>query len=136
MIRAALMCAIASSASMMPDVVVAQDRNLPLAGGASPALMSAPLVQPASLGVNNDRAIPLSEADLAGNRGGQTLVVGNQTLTSVTKGNVLNGNYVAGSVTLSDKALSNFNGVGNIVINTGAQVSLQSGMNLTINVAQ
>lgn len=84
---------------------------------------------------SDGRAMPMSDADLAGNRGGQTKVVGNQTLTSVTKGNVLNGNYAAGSVTLSDKALSNFNGVGNIVINTGAQVSLQSGMNLTINVA-
>ena len=38
------------------------------------------------------------------------------------------------SVSLSDNALSGFNGVGNVLINTGAQVSLQAGMNLTINI--
>jgi hypothetical protein len=39
-------------------------------------------------------------------------------------------------VSLSDNALSSFNGLGNIVINTGSQVSVQSGMNVTINVSQ
>jgi hypothetical protein len=33
-------------------------------------------------------------------------------------------------------AFSNFNGIGNILINTGSQNSLQTGMNLTINVDQ
>ena len=82
-----------------------------------------------------EQATPLTEEDLARNRGGQTVVAGSQTLTAVTTGNVLNGNYMAGSVVLSDQALSNFNGIGNFAINTGAQVSIQSGMNLTINVA-
>ena len=40
------------------------------------------------------------------------------------------------SVSLSDFALSNFNGVGNLLINTGGQVSLQTGMNLIINVGE
>jgi hypothetical protein len=73
-------------------------------------------------------------AELAQFRGGQTLVVGNQTLTAVTSGNVLNGDYTAGSVSLSDNAFANFNGIGNLAINTGAQVSLQSGMSVVINV--
>lgn len=76
----------------------------------------------------------LSDAELADQRGGEAIVVTNQTLTAITSGNVLNGDYMAGAVTLSDNALSSFNGVGNLLINTGAQVSLQTGMNLTINV--
>lgn len=76
----------------------------------------------------------LSNDELVEQRGGEQLIVTNQTLTAITQGNVLNGDFLAGDVTLSDSALSSFNGVGNILINTGAQVSLQTGMNLTINV--
>ncbi|WP_447952434.1 hypothetical protein [Sphingopyxis chilensis] len=75
----------------------------------------------------------LNDNELDTQRGGQSLVITNQTMESLVAGNVLNGDYTAGSVALSDFALSNFNGVGNLLINTGAQVSAQSGMNLTIN---
>lgn len=74
--------------------------------------------------------------ELADQRGGEQLIVTNQTLTAITQGNVLNGDFLAGDVNLSDSALSSFNGVGNILINTGAQVSLQTGMNLTINIGE
>ena len=77
---------------------------------------------------------PLSDDTLIALRGGEALTVANQTLVAITSGNVINGDYAAGSVSLSDFALSNFNGLGNLLINTGAQVSLQTGMNLTINV--
>jgi hypothetical protein len=77
-----------------------------------------------------------SAEELGELRGGQTIVVGNQTLTAVTTGNVINGDYRAGDVSLSDNAFSNFNGVGNLAINTGAQVSLQSAVNLVINVGE
>jgi hypothetical protein len=81
-----------------------------------------------------DRKSPmLNDTELNTLRGGQSLVITNQTMDSVVSGNVLKGDYTAGAVTLSDFALSNFNGVGNLLINTGAQVSAQSGMNLTIN---
>lgn len=76
----------------------------------------------------------VSNDELNAQRGGEQLIVTNQTLTAITQGNVLNGDFLAGDVNLSDSALSSFNGVGNILINTGAQVSLQTGMNLTINV--
>jgi hypothetical protein len=76
----------------------------------------------------------LSDQELDALRGGDGIILTTQTLLALTTGNVINGNYVAGSVSLSDSALSNFNGVGNLLINTGAQNSLQSGMNLTINV--
>jgi hypothetical protein len=75
----------------------------------------------------------LSDAQLDEERGGQAITIANQSLSAVTQGNVLNGDFTAGNVSISDSALSNFNGVGNILINTGAQVSLQAGMNLTIN---
>ena len=78
----------------------------------------------------------LSDNELDVLRGGEAIVLSNQTLVAITSGNVINGDYIAGNVTLSDFALSNFNGVGNILINTGAQVSLQTGMNLTINVGE
>lgn len=78
----------------------------------------------------------LNDSELDRQRGGQSLVITNQTMESLVAGNVLNGDYTAGSVALSDFALSNFNGVGNLLINTGAQVSAQSGMNLTINLGE
>lgn len=90
-------------------------------------------VAPASP-VHPERKSPmLNDNELDTLRGGQSLVVTNQTLDSIVNGNILQGDYTAGAVTLSDFALSNFNGVGNLLINTGAQVSAQSGMNLTIN---
>jgi hypothetical protein len=79
-------------------------------------------------------SVMLSNDELSEQRGGEQLIVTNQTLTAITQGNVLNGDFLAGDVNLSDSALSSFNGVGNILINTGAQVSLQTGMNLTINI--
>lgn len=87
-----------------------------------------------SITVRAERKLPmLADSELDTQRGGQSLVITNQTMESIVSGNVLKGDYTAGAVTLSDFALSNFNGVGNLLINTGAQVSAQSGMNLTIN---
>ncbi|QPQ55864.1 hypothetical protein IC614_04570 [Allosphingosinicella flava] len=81
-----------------------------------------------------DDTAAISNEELDGQRGGQTIQITNQTMTAITSGNILNGDYIAGAVTLSDNALSSFNGIGNLLINTGAQVSLQTGMNFTINV--
>ena len=87
-----------------------------------------------AVAVSNERKSPmLNDTELETLRGGQSLTITNQTMDSIVSGNVLKGDYTAGAVTLSDFALSNFNGVGNLLINTGAQVSAQSGMNLTIN---
>ena len=76
----------------------------------------------------------LSNVELDRLRGGESIVLTNQTMVAITSGNIINGDYAAGNVSLSDNALSNFNGLGNLLINTGAQVSLQTGMNVTINV--
>jgi hypothetical protein len=76
----------------------------------------------------------LGDADLLILRGGQALVIANQTLTAINSGGVLNGDYTAGAISFSDNALANFNGFGNVVVNTGAQNNLQSGLNVTINI--
>ena len=106
------------------------DAAAPLVTAADPVSASA---VPATLMQRERRSPMLKDSELDTQRGGQSLVITNQTMDSIVSGNVLKGDYTAGAVTLSDFALSNFNGVGNLLINTGAQVSAQSGMNLTIN---
>jgi hypothetical protein len=79
--------------------------------------------------------ILLSAAELAETRGGQTIIINNQTLKAITSGNVIGGDYVAGDVSFNDDAFANFAGVGNFTINTGAQNNLQTAMILTVNVS-
>lgn len=124
---------LAASASM-PALAQSDD---PATDAAVPAAVAAPPIDAEAdreIVVRAQRTSPLlSDTELDTQRGGQALVITNQTMNSIAAGNILNGDYSAGSVALSDFALSNFNGVGNLLINTGAQVSAQSGMNLTIN---
>ncbi len=75
----------------------------------------------------------LSLEELSEARGGTSIVVNNQTLTAITSGNSID-DYLAGTINLSDNALSSFSGVGNFLFNTGAQNSLQTGMTLTITI--
>lgn len=77
--------------------------------------------------------VTVSDEALGELRGGHAIVIGNQTLSAINSGSIINGNYVAGSVSITDNALSNFNGLGNVLINTGALNNLQSAMNVTIN---
>lgn len=80
---------------------------------------------------------PLSDEELAQLRGeGESITIANQQLNSLVSNPSVGGDLTSGDVSLSDNALSSFNGLGNIVINTGSQVSVQSGMNVTINVNQ
>lgn len=131
---------------IVPALLIVASLSAPaLAHPASPEDM-APAIQfaveavPVDTALSPDRPMRaerkspmLNDAELDTQRGGQSIVITNQTMESLVSGNILNGDYTAGSVALSDFALSNFNGVGNLLINTGAQVSAQSGMNLTIN---
>ena len=128
---------------IVPTLLVMAGLSVPVSAQLPPPDAAAPvvaasasveaLVMPA-IPVRPARQSPmLNDSELDTQRGGQSLVITNQTMDSIVAGNVLNGDYTAGSVALSDFALSNFNGVGNLLINTGAQVSAQSGMNLTIN---
>ncbi len=67
-------------------------------------------------------------------RGGTQIAINEQTFNSDNSGNTINGDFTAGDVNLSDNSLSSFNGLGNIVINTGAQSALQAGLGVTINI--
>jgi hypothetical protein len=105
--------------------------------GMAQAQIAEPLVTPSPIVLNPADESPqiLSDEALGELRGGQALTLSNQTLNAISTGSVLNGDYTAGAINLTDNALSNFNGFGNVVINTGAQNSLQAGMNITINLA-
>jgi hypothetical protein len=81
----------------------------------------------------------LGDEELANQRGegeDKTITIANQNLTSIVSNPSVGGDLTSGDVSLSDNALSSFSGLGNIVINTGSQVSVQSGMNVTINLTQ
>ncbi|MFC4291569.1 hypothetical protein ACFOWX_03980 [Sphingorhabdus arenilitoris] len=78
----------------------------------------------------------VSLGELSQLRGGAQIAINNQTLNSTNTGNVIGGNFTAGDVNLGDNALSNFNGLGNFVFNTGAQSSLQAGLSVTLNVSE
>ena len=101
-----------------PAIIVAVQEKAPL-------LAMAPM---------DEQRPTVGESDLGDMRGGQSVTIANQTMQALTAGNSIYGDNNAGAVNVSDNALSNFNGLGNIMINTGSQVSLQSGMNITINV--
>jgi hypothetical protein len=110
-------------------IEVVQSDDLAIVPAIEPLIIDVPAVAD----VKNEGVLSDEELDTA--RGGSTIVVGNQTLNAVNSGGVINGDFSAGSINLSDNALTNFNGFGNLVINTGAQNNLQSGMNVTINFA-
>jgi hypothetical protein len=131
--------------AMLPALLILASLSAPVSAlppapegtGPAPAPIlsyAVPVDAAPAIPVRPERKSPmLNDSELETQRGGQSLVITNQTMESLVSGNVLKGDYTAGAVTLSDFALSNFNGVGNLLINTGAQVSAQSGMNLTIN---
>lgn len=135
------------AATAFPDMAYAED----VEGSANPIVAIEPTVSAVDVGANEQPNVAvlvdapvliardaniLADDDLLQMRGGHAIVVGNQTLTAISNGNAFTGNYTAGSIALADNALSNFNGLGNLVINTGAQNNLQSAMNVTINFAQ
>lgn len=56
-----------------------------------------------------------------------------QDLNAVNSGNTIQAGVVgSGAITLQDRALSEFSGIGNFVLNTGHNNNLQSTMSLTI----
>lgn len=81
------------------------------------------------------KALPqrLRDDELDSTRGRSTIVINQQQIEGVVSDNNL-GDYTAGTIALSDNALSNFSGVGNFLFNTGAQNNLQAGMTLTITI--
>lgn len=82
------------------------------------------------------RPAPLSGdelAGLAGGDGGVAVAVSNQELKAVNSGNRITADQVVtGSVSLDHNALSNFSGLGNIVVNTGNNNNLQSSLSVSV----
>lgn len=78
----------------------------------------------------------LSDADLAALTGGDNVTVSllnRQQLTGTTTGNTLTTDTLnTGSITFGQQALGNYAGVGNFVVNTGANNVLQGA--ITINI--
>ena len=78
----------------------------------------------------------LSVEEMAATSGGQGItveVLTRQQLTGATTGNTVNaGTLTSGDVTFGADALQGFSGVGNFVINTGANNTLQGAINISI----
>jgi hypothetical protein len=81
-------------------------------------------------------ARPLSPEDMEAATGGQGVsveVLTHQQLSGVTSGNTVTaGTLTSGQVTFGAGALDGFHGVGNFVINTGANNTLQGAINISI----
>jgi hypothetical protein len=79
-------------------------------------------------------AISLSESDLDTLRGGQGVeITSNQNLTAQSVGNSVNANEVgSGSIALEGDAFSSFNGVANVVVNTGHNNTLQGSVSVNV----
>ena len=78
-----------------------------------------------------------SDEDLQDLRGGAdthtAIAMTEQDLTAINTGNQITAGVVgSGAITLQDNALSGFNGIGNVMMNTGHNNNLQSSMSVTI----
>ncbi|HEX2561655.1 hypothetical protein [Phenylobacterium sp.] len=109
--------------------------------GGRPALAAGPEETAPAVADRPAQAAPaqarrlLPEAELSAYNGGQDAgvqVQATQTLTATANGNSIGGDLLSGDVTFSDNALDNFSGVGNVVINTGANSNLQGSILVTV----
>jgi hypothetical protein len=70
-------------------------------------------------------------------KGDTTISITDQDLTAVSSGNTISAASVtSGAISLTDNALAGFGGVGNFLMNTGHNNSLQSNVSVTIIVTQ
>ena len=80
----------------------------------------------------------MSQDDLAKMSGGadvtvnETTALSNQELTAVSDHNTVNGNLTTGQVNFAPGSLSDFTGLGNFVVNTGANNILQGTISVSI----
>jgi hypothetical protein len=79
-------------------------------------------------------AAPLTETDLDAERGGQAVeLTSTQVLTAESIGNSVTAEEVgSGSIALQGDALSGFNGVANVVVNTGHNNNLQGSVSVNV----
>jgi hypothetical protein len=101
------------------------------AAGAEPD----PSVTPEPIAVAQDaRSLSLEEMESAsGGQGVSVEVLTRQQLSGTTSGNTVNaGTLTSGDVSFGADALDGFSGVGNFVINTGANNTLQGAINISV----
>jgi hypothetical protein len=91
---------------------------------------------------------PVAATTLAGQRGGDdgptdsfnttTTINSQQDLSAENSGNTITagGDVTSGSVTIASDALSNLNGMTNVVINSAPQSNVQGGMTLNLILQQ
>ena len=105
-----------------------------LAVSAAAARAETPAPAPAREAPAHRMAKPISDGDLQGLAGGQAAAVNDQQLKAVTSENSVNalGNVSNGNINLSAGAFSGFSGLGNFVMNTGNNNTLQGSMSVTI----
>ena len=79
---------------------------------------------------------PEDLADLAGQGDGPVGVLTEQTLTALNTGNsVVGANVGSGAISIDQNAFSGFDGIGNFVINSGHNNTLQSSLSVSIVIA-
>jgi len=109
-----------------------------LSAGASRAQAQAPQspAVPAAVAPSDGAPARLSAGELSESRAGQTSVISvlsRQQLDGTTSNNSIQaGTLTAGAVSFSSNALQNYSGVGNFVINTGANNTLQGSISVNI----
>ncbi|RAK57639.1 hypothetical protein [Phenylobacterium deserti] len=120
------------------------------AAGAEPQLLADPLATPATvatidvgdvaplavppLTASEGAALSLEEmSDISAGDGTFVEALTSQQLTGASTGNSVVANSVtSGDVNFSPTALSGFSGVGNFVVNTGANNTLQGAINISV----
>lgn len=74
--------------------------------------------------------------DISGEGANPIAIITDQTLTAITSGNSITAaNVGSGAITLDRNAFSGFDGIGNFVINSGHNNTLQSSLNVSIVLA-
>ena len=93
-------------------------------------------IEPAALDLS-EPALSADDLDaLSGEGVGDINVITGQTLTAITAGNTITAGTVgSGAITLDQNAFSGFDGIGNFVINSGHNNTLQSSLSVSIVLA-
>lgn len=96
------------------------------AGPALSQTLPEPQLEPAPIAIED-------LGEMSGGQGVNVQLLSNQQLTATSSGNsVTAGSIQSGDVAFSANALQGFSGIGNFVINTGANNNLQGSINVSI----
>ena len=114
--RMVLKIACLAAVMASPAAAAAPEARPPLSTPASPTLLSAEEMSSVHAGAETEAT-----------------VLTTQQLTGTTSGNSITaGTVTSGAIGFSPDALNGFSGVGNFVVNTGANNTLQGSINISI----